>query len=109
MENHFSNQKYTVSGFFQWFDSFGTNVALAYDKKYEFKTSIGGLLSIIKHSVMGIIIAVLIRRMVNREDVTIIENVTVKNHELTDGNVYPFENEKFMIGMLASFVAPDQS
>ena len=87
MENHILNQKYTVLGFFQWFDSFGTNIALACDKKYEFKTSIGGLLSIIKHSVMAIIIVVLIRRMINREDITIIESVTVKDHYLADENI----------------------
>ena len=49
-----------VSNFLHKFDIFGMSVPVAYNKKYEFKTSIGGLLSIVQFSILGFIIVSLI-------------------------------------------------
>ena len=49
-----------VSSFLHKFDIFGMNILVAYNKKYEFRTSIGGLLSIVQFTILGFIITSLI-------------------------------------------------
>ena len=99
MESDQKDSRCTPIGFLQKLDIFGTNIALAYDKKYEFKTSIGGMFSLVQHIIMGLIVVTLIIRMVNRKDVNVIETTVRRDQPFVNDTTFIFENKKFMIGV----------
>ena len=90
---------WTPASFLQKLDVFGTNIALAYDKKYEFTSSIGGLFSLVQHLILGFIIATLVIRMINRKDINLVETTVRKDQPFTNNSASIFENRKFMIGL----------
>ena len=100
MEKDKKKPRCIPTSFLKNLDAFGTNIALAYDKKYEFKSSIGGMFSLIQHLMMGFIVATLIMRMVNRKDINLIETKVRKDQSSENNTASIFENGKLMIGVV---------
>ena len=99
MEKDKKKRRCIPTSFLKNLDAFGTNIALAYDKKYEFKSSIGGLFSLVQHFIMGFIVVTLITRMVNRKDINVIETKVRRDQSHANNTASIFENGKFMIGV----------
>ena len=103
MESDYENKGCSIASILQKLDIFGMNIALAFNKKDEFKTSIGGLFSIVHYSIMTMIFFTLISRTINRTNIEVYENIASREQTYNQELAFPFENDKFMIGLFPSF------
>ena len=101
------DQSWSLYDIFQSLDMFNFPISLTHRKKNHFKTALGGFLSLLIYFIMSVVIFSVIKRMMNREDVNIVESTNQIDHFLTREQVYPFENRKFMIGFSVLPSYPD--
>ena len=99
------DKSWSFGDILQSFDVFDFPISLTHKKKSQFKTSIGGVLSLFIYFIMSFSIFSIIKRMVNREDVNIIETTSQNEYFSNKEQVYPFENKKFMLGVGISAIS----
>ena len=109
MENESDRKECSFGSFLQKFDIFGMNIALTFNKKQEFKTSVGGLFSIGLHLIMLLIVYSLISRIRNRTNINVYESVVDREQTYGQETLYPFENNKFMIGLVPHTYTDEES
>ena len=101
--------RFMFNGWLHKIDIFSTPISLAHKSKFEFRTSIGGLFSLFVYLFMSYTVIMIAMRIFKREEIKIVES-TVQNEQMTNLEyVYPFENNKFMLGIATSVYSINDS